>query len=111
MPAQDSWLLDALSEQYGTHLSLDERAAPLVVLSRHVHPPIGQSIANGVADLRQSGTDPAQYPIVKIVAVSITHGSAVGERNCPDLPFPTADFKKVFFTKVNTRSVTESYTT
>ena len=109
MPAQDSRLLDALSEQYGTHLSLDDtvpRAAPLVVLSRHVqHPPIGQLIAAGVADMRQSGTDPAQYPIAKIVAVSITHGSAVGELNCPDLPFPTADFKKVFFFGNNTENI------
>ena len=74
-------------------------APPPVVLSRLVHPPrlFEQSIAASVANIRQPAPDPALYPIVKLVAVSITHGSSIGEMNCQALPYATHDFRKVFF--------------
>ena len=37
------------------------------------------------------------YPIVKLVAISVTHGSSIGERGCQALPYATHDFRKVFF--------------
>jgi hypothetical protein len=75
-------------------------AAPPGVLSRPVYPPesFAQSIAAGLANIRQPAPDdPARYPIVKLVAISITHGSSVGEMNCQALPYATHDFRHVFF--------------
>ena len=78
-------------------------AAPLGVLSRPVYPPesFAQSIAAGLSNIRQPAPDPApdpaRYPIVKLVAISITHGSSIGEMNCQPLPYATHDFRKVFF--------------
>jgi hypothetical protein len=73
-----------------------------------VHPPgFEDSLALAVASIRRitdaknalraSAPDPALYPIVKLVAISITHGSSIGEMNCPALPYATHDFRKVFF--------------
>ena len=41
--------------------------------------------------------EPEEYPILKIVAVSITHGASVGESMCSDIPYATHDFRDVFF--------------
>ena len=76
-------------------------AAPPVVLSGPVHPPIGPLTAAGVAadvaDMQQSVTDPALYPIAKIVCVSVTHGSSVGPMDCREVAMAEHDFKRVFF--------------
>jgi len=69
---------------------------PLPVLSRPVHLPTSyaQSVAAGLASIRQ----PSTYdPIVKLVAISITHGSSIGEMDCQALPYATHDFRNVFF--------------
>ena len=44
-----------------------------------------------------SGDPTLAYPIVKLVAVSITHGSSIGEITCEEVPYPTDDFRNVFF--------------
>jgi hypothetical protein len=44
------------------------------------------------------------YPIVKLVAISVTHGAAVGEMDC-ELPYATHDFRKVFFHAPDKESV------
>lgn len=73
-----------------------------------VHPPgFEDSLALAVANIRRitdaknalraSAPDPALYPIVKLVAISITHGSSIGEMNCQALPYATHDFRSVFF--------------
>ena len=38
-----------------------------------------------------------EFPILKLVAVSITHGASVGESMCMDIPYATHDFRDVFF--------------
>ena len=72
-------------------------------------PPVSfeQTIADAVANVRRitdanasraSASDPElRYPIVKLVAISVTHGSSIGERGCQALPYATHDFRKVFF--------------
>ena len=91
-------LSEQLSAQYEKQFSLDP-----VVLSRPVHSPIGPLTAAGVAgvagvaDMRQPVTDPKRYPIVKLVGISVTHGSAVGQMDCTEVEMRTVDFRRVFF--------------
>jgi hypothetical protein len=97
MTAEESLSFDQLSkqlsaQQYEQQLLLDDAVPPAAP-----PPPIGPLTAADVADMRQPVTDPALYPIAKIVCVSVTHGSSVGPTDCREVAMAEHDFKRVFF--------------
>jgi hypothetical protein len=101
--ADEMWHIDVMKYEFANYFDYEKHQATMPTNARLVSIDIRCHASTEPAAVQQAvdNAEPAapeeEYPILKLVAVSITHGASVGESMCTEIPYATHDFRDVFF--------------